>query len=1189
MKRQSQLLLLLCLFALGLFAQEWDFHKAQGPWTQGKNLNVSFTPQGLLLETTGPHSQLKGEPLDFTPGDLGCLRIVYTATGPKQNIGFFFFGTDQEPDFAEDKKFTLPPILCDGRPHEFLLDLAGAAKDQSFRKWKEAKKIVRMRLDLATEPDTQVTIQSISLEKVDRQKLLSNQFAREIEMGIPLSIPVDLPPDHNPGDTQRFFQSALLSYQANGEGLGQFQIRKRLTLDQPVTDALWQSICDDNLREVWVNGTLLDHSWSRNWREPDVVQIPPELLVQGENLLAVSYENRGSQGGVMADLQLVMQDGSHQVVTLEGGRIQKGEPPRGWEQIGFSDDAWRPAAALPPPPARPWMDFEPLYYSNRGGQYTTTIQLVNLEGLQATVRFQSQVPFSPEDRFYARLSTPQGKSLRYFLGNAEKLGATLSADGTTLEATFTGCEGEYYGDSYEYVWDFGVITRKAQGDVKKTFHTQGRSVPGAPLATQLKTTPAGVIPTLDNAPFYFTMFTDIAHYRGTDVKFAEEVATGLEGPDSPFNVIAIRLGGSKNLWWVGPDQYDFREVDFILSRTLALYPDSKLAPFVWCHPGRWYDQVYPERVSRMEDESKRLRYYVSTVSFDDPDVRKDAQKALDALVKHVEERFGSKVVLYLLMGGISCEWQGWAAHSDTYADFSDLAQERFREVAAQHGLKTQGTPRGPEREASLDGVFRSPTKNPVEFLYDRYYSQSIAECLDLLAETTKKACSTPKLVGCYYGYHMEYGNLGHCVNGGGHNNLERLLASPWMDIFLSPQSYGTRSLGAPNAEMKPYGSIAQAGKLSMLEDDTRTSLTSRTPLEQTLNLDLTLNVLKRNIGMSLCHGVPLNHLALIEGRELAHPKIRELIRQSRKAGQFLLEKGKGSSTRVAAVIDEEALACFAATRKKVGVKEQDRFLYSHEGSLRQTSRSVQPISGDLLYYQRIALAQFGAPVDVVLLPDLLKNPGRYDMVIFLNAVLDRPLLRETVAKLKEEDVILVFPYGVGFLGGEGVSADTMSQILGMAVQPAGQGSLQLEMMDGSLAGSDYSVKTRFQVVDEEARPMGFYQDGKQVAVAEKRNVYFYGSPALSRDFLREVARRAGVHLYLESGDNLYASRDVVSIHASHRGDKTIRLPERSDVVDVYTGEVLAKDVQEVTFPMEAFQSRVLMLGKAEEILKAFQK
>ena len=658
---------------------------------------------------------------------------------------------------------------------------------------------------------------------------------------------------------------------------------------------------------------------------------------------------------------------------------------------------------------------------------------------------------------------------------------------------------------------------------------------------------------------------------------------------NPFNVIAIRLGGSKNLWWVGPDQYDFREVDFILSRTLALYPDSKLAPFVWCHPGRWYDQVYPERVSRMEDESKRLRYYVSTVSFDDPDVRKDAQKALDALVKHVEERFGSKVVLYLLMGGISCEWQGWAAHSDTYADFSDLAQERFREVAAQHGLKTQGTPRGPEREASLDGVFRSPTKNPVEFLYDRYYSQSIAECLDLLAETTKKACSTPKLVGCYYGYHMEYGNPGHCVNGGGHNNLERLLASPWMDIFLSPQSYGTRSLGAPNAEMKPYGSIAQAGKLSMLEDDTRTSLTSRTPLEQTLNLDLTLNVLKRNIGMSLCHGVPLNHLALIEGRELAHPKIRELIRQSRKAGQFLLEKGKGSSTRVAAVIDEEALACFAATRKKVGVKEQDRFLYSHEGSLRQTSRSVQPISGDLLYYQRIALAQFGAPVDVVLLPDLLKNPGRYDMVIFLNAVLDRPLLRETVAKLKEEDVILVFPYGVGFLGGEGVSADTMSQILGMAVQPAGQGSLQLEMMDGSLAGSDYSVKTRFQVVDEEARPMGFYQDGKQVAVAEKRNVYFYGSPALSRDFLREVARRAGVHLYLESGDNLYASRDVVSIHASHRGDKTIRLPERSDVVDVYTGEVLAKDVQEVTFPMEAFQSRVLMLGKAEEILKAFQK
>ncbi|MGN0866820.1 MAG: hypothetical protein ACI4SG_03975 [Oligosphaeraceae bacterium] len=1179
-------LLVLCLLTLplGLAAQEWNLRERQDPWNSGKRQTITHTPDGLVLETLAPDSQLLAANLTLSPENRTCLRVAYTATGPSQHGGFLFFGTDQEPDLAEDKKFYLQPLVCDGKPHVMLVDLATSGRDNSFDKWRKARHITKLRLDLASEPGTRILLQEVKLTTADQNELLAALFPEELQKGVPLTVPVDIRAERDPWSVRRIFQAPMVTTQAKGEATGTFYLVKRFTLDKPVKSALWQSSCDDILREVYLNGTLVQHEWGTNWREPDVVEIPGSAFVAGENLLAVAYTNGSLQGGILADLQLLLEDDDFQVLTLEDATFWE-TPPQDWNRAGFTGKG-SPVFLLPPPPNTPWRDFQPAYHCIRAGKYATQVQVLKVEGLDILVRFQSQTPFTPEDRFYGRLSDPLERSLRYDHGTARELEATPTGE-NQVDILFRGCDGgEFYGDSQTYRWEFGMFTRKVEGETSREFRTEARSVPGAPLATRVEQGLQGPTPLLNDAPFYFTMLTDIAHDRKTDVYFPEGTDTGMEGPDSPFNVIAVRLGGSQNLWWVGPDQYDFHAVDLALSRTLALYPDSKLAPFVWCHPGRWYDQVYPERVSRMEDESRRLRYYVSTVSFDDPEVRKDAQNALDALVKHVEERFGSKVVLYLLMGGISCEWQGWGAHSDNYADFSEGSLLRFQRHAAARGLQVDSIPRRPEREASLDGIFRSPQKSPVPFLYDRYYSQSIAECIDLLAETTKLACSTPKLVGCYYGYHMEYGNLGHCVNGGGHNDLQRLLDSPWVDLFLSPQSYGTRSLGAPNAEMKPYGAIALAGKLSMLEDDTRTSLIAKTPLEQTLNLGLTLAVLKRNIGMSLCHGVPLSHLALIEGRELDHPEIRKLIRQSRKAGQYLLEQGRGTSTRVAAVIDEEALSCFAATRAKVSVKEQDRFMYSHEGVLRQTSRSVQPISGDLLYYQRIALAQFGAPVDVVLLPDLLENPGRYDMVIFLDAVLDKPQLREAVERLKEEGTTLVFPYGVGFLGGDGISADTMSQYLGMTVQQAGKGSLQLELMDGALAGNDYTVNTRFQVVDEEARPMGFYKDGKQVAVAEKNKVYFYGAPALSRDFLRDVARQAGIHLYLESGDNLYASRDVITIHANQRGEKTILLPEATDVVDACTGEILARNATQVSFPMEVFDSRILLLGDAREILQA---
>ena len=181
---------------------------------------------------------------------------------------------------------------------------------------------------------------------------------------------------------------------------------------------------------------------------------------------------------------------------------------------------------------------------------------------------------------------------------------------------------------------------------------------------------------------------------------------------------------------------------------------------------------------------------------------------------------------------------------------------------------------------------------------------------------------------------------------------------------------------------------------------------------------------------------------------------------------------------------------------------------------------------------------------------------------------------------------MVFTYGTGFLDDQGISTKTLSENVGMEMAEAGEGSLKIlfDREKDQEAGHPYTVKTRFKVVDNEATPLARYESTGEVAVAEKDGAYFYGTTDLDREFLRHVAQNAGVHVFIDGDDNLYASRDVVSIHANHAGRKTIRLPQICDVVDVFSGEVVARETNSFEITMDAFETRVFLTGNAEKIL-----
>jgi hypothetical protein len=84
--------------------------------------------------------------------------------------------------------------------------------------------------------------------------------------------------------------------------------------------------------------------------------------------------------------------------------------------------------------------------------------------------------------------------------------------------------------------------------------------------------------------------------------------------------------------------------------------------------------------------------------------------------------------------------------------------------------------------------------------------------------------------------------------------------------------------------------------------------------------------------------------------------------------------------------------------------------------------------------------------------------------------------------------------------------------------------------------------------------------------ASWRSVYL-ATPEVPAPVLRGIARWAGVHLYSEAGDVLYATPELLSVHTVSGGPREFRLPREVEVVyDLYNEKVVARGT--TTFNVE---------------------
>ena len=127
----------------------------------------------------------------------------------------------------------------------------------------------------------------------------------------------------------------------------------------------------------------------------------------------------------------------------------------------------------------------------------------------------------------------------------------------------------------------------------------------------------------------------------------------------------------------------------------------------------------------------------------------------------------------------------------------------------------------------------------------------------------------------------------------------------------------------------------------------------------------------------------------------------------------------------------------------------------------------------------------------------------------------------------------------------------------------------------------------FHALDGEA--LGKYENGT-VGLAKVKTgsatSYFSGVWQFDVPFLMGLAKGAGVHLFSETMDPVEANGALVTLHARHSGRKTIRLPKKSDVLDVYNNKIVATDAESFSFDAPLHASYLFYYGSdAKSLLK----
>jgi len=702
---------------------------------------------------------------------------------------------------------------------------------------------------------------------------------------------------------------------------------------------------------------------------------------------------------------------------------------------------------------------------------------------------------------------------------------------------------------------------------------------------------------LDGRPVFPAIaWTSAPRPEGWD--FAAQAKANAE---TGIHIYAFDVGSGVE--WSGPGpgrsgDRDFSTVEARFGRVLEADPQALFHLRIQLEIGHgdWWQRAHPDELEILDDGRR------NGMSFASPVWRAEAKAFLQAYIAHLRSvGLYDRVIAYQVGAGHTGEWvKGESSMYRPCGDYSPPMRAYFGTwLRARYGgdaarlraawnnpAVTFETAAVPEAERQLEagaGTFRDPVLDRDVIDYFHALADLCGDAVADFCRTVKAATGRKKLAGAFYGYVMEL-----AWNGGffkerpdsdysttqrsGHLGLGRVLDSPDVDFLVSPYGYGFRGLGGDSPSMLPAESVRRSGKLLLIEDDTRTHVDTRDPdYGRVKTLEDSKTILRRNLAHFLSRGEGC-WWALWKVDAVREPAFGPLLREFREIGERAMSLDRSPAAEIAVLIDDES--------------------YFYE-----TSRHYLDLP--LIFQQRLwGLPRMGAPFDTYLLRDLVA--GRlppYKLYVFLNPLrLDDARRAALDGEIRRDGRVALWIYAPGYIR-ERPGIENMEALTGLRFgtgeQPWGplvhitdfEHPITAGLSPALVWGTNFKLAPIFHVDDPEARVLGevVYSQGNcrpgfAVKTFPAWTSVYSAAPNLPAPVLRGVARFAGVHLYSDAGDVLYANRNLLGVHTVNGGPRVFRLPRRAaEVVDLFEKRVVARDTDRFEVRLAPRSSALFLL------------
>ncbi|MBR2425151.1 MAG: beta-galactosidase, partial [Lentisphaeria bacterium] len=1163
---------------------KWNASNKFKGWQSFQNCKINVENGILVVDVSGRNSAIFNLEAKVPADKYNAFEVEYRASGlPENNNGEMCFAP-MGGSFSDKRVWRFENIRNDKQWQTLRVSVDSFGTEA----WLKCGIISHIRLGMVNQFPGRIEIKEIRFMP-NLPELADSRMIRQARKFPVVNSPLATLKAEKVDLNRMYFSGYMLKSSADiahklPKGGARFAFKRKFTLDALPVKSQIHIGADDNCISR-INGNYLGQGGS--WQKSKRFDIAPNAFVIGENVLDGIYHNTGGPGGVYWELEMLMPDKSIRRIASDEKTVFA---PAGKNDWTFPDGkaVYVPAELQTLPPAFPWrvrLDFSPLLPEDikvavndfpadveSGKRY---IWSVDISGINP----------DPDSVVQTVLETPGGLVLaetQWRIKDVSDGNGKLKIPVDTPEYLFSG----------EMVLKL-VSSHIALPEVKRDLFYKNIRKKGPDFRARVR-----------NGEVYFNgkrIIPFLGHAQGNhDYKGAG------------FHLGGVELRGfvastkDEDSWWTGLGKYDFSVIDSRINTILSLDKNSAIIVYLPTTPPEWWGELNPEEISVRNDGTKLgFPDGETKVSFSSEKYRKDSSEAIEAFIRHMQSApYSDRIAGYTILGGTTYEWIGWEVFDHTrFTDYSVPAQKAFAKYLKKYAPEIEfRMPASAERKALEFGYFINPESNRLTLMYTRFMSSEIADCIETFVNRARKTAGEEKLIGVYYGYSLMGSTMGKLLNGS-HGELDRVLKIDALDYLLCPVDYKTRNLGDCGESGMAFAAIRAAGKMPVDENDLRTHLQGvPQPFYQSPDEWTTAQQIRRSLGRALSRNEMTEYYALTTGKEFSSQKVQDDFRTFRKAAKFIVDKDIKAQPEIAVVVSLRGYDYLADFHKYQWIWHWE-FDYTNKSKPHFVPHQNKDLIGELVGFQRTNIAKIGAPVDYVLAENLENVIDRpYKLWIFLNQFDTTPEFECLMEKLRQRNVTTLFMYSPGVFRNDKIDFANMEKLTGIKLQkksspvPARVSFAEKRTPETALLryrgmGNDNFLPLMFEALS--GQTLATYQDGSAgVAMTKvgKSKSIFCGVPKLSADFLRSLAADAGVWIFSNDEDILFANDAFIAVHAAQGGKKILNFKKPVDIVDIFSREKVAEKVKKYEFDLKILETKIFYYGnEADKLIQYLKK